>query len=213
MALGADSFCWGASLGGSKGKESACTAGDPGLITGSKKDSLEKGMTALSSILAWRIPWTEEPGGLQSIGSQRVGHEWATFTSLYLFLSSIKFLFISFFRVCWPLSPLRLPPPNLLISGCYSFQFRAVYSLILCVPHCFATSYSIPDLLSFLFSQVSLPLIHSTFWRWVGGFCRKINTRRADGLSLEYRKQDLQLTTGTEFPEEGSYQSIQLPRI
>ena len=36
---------------------------------------LEKGLTAHSSILAWRIPWTEEPGGLQSIGSQRVGHD------------------------------------------------------------------------------------------------------------------------------------------
>ena len=34
------------------------------------EDPLEKGMTAHSSILAWRIPWTEEPGGLQSIGSQ-----------------------------------------------------------------------------------------------------------------------------------------------
>ena len=38
------------------------------------KDALEKGMAAHSSILAWRIPWTEEPGGLQSLGSQRVGH-------------------------------------------------------------------------------------------------------------------------------------------
>ena len=36
------------------------------------EDSLEKGMTTLSSILAWRILWTEEPGGLQSMGSQRV---------------------------------------------------------------------------------------------------------------------------------------------
>ena len=36
---------------------------------------LEKGMATYSSILAWRIPWTEEPGGLQSIGSQRVGHD------------------------------------------------------------------------------------------------------------------------------------------
>ena len=35
---------------------------------------LEKGMETHSSILAWRIPWTEEPGGLQSIGAQRVGH-------------------------------------------------------------------------------------------------------------------------------------------
>ena len=36
------------------------------------EDPLEEGMTAHSNILAWRIPWTEEPGGLQSIGSQRV---------------------------------------------------------------------------------------------------------------------------------------------
>ena len=39
------------------------------------EDPLEKGMATHSSILAWEIPWTEEPGGLQSIGSQRVGHD------------------------------------------------------------------------------------------------------------------------------------------
>ena len=39
------------------------------------EDPLEKGMVTHSSILSWRIPWTEEPGGLQSIGSQRVGHD------------------------------------------------------------------------------------------------------------------------------------------
>ena len=39
------------------------------------EDLLEEGMATHSSILAWRIPWTEEPGGLQSIGSQRVGHD------------------------------------------------------------------------------------------------------------------------------------------
>ena len=37
--------------------------------------SLEKGMATHSNILAWRIPWTEEPGGLQAMGSQRVGHD------------------------------------------------------------------------------------------------------------------------------------------
>ena len=40
-----------------------------------QEDPLEKGMATHSSILAWRIPWTEEPGRLQSIGSQRVGHD------------------------------------------------------------------------------------------------------------------------------------------
>ena len=39
------------------------------------EDPIEKGMAAHSSILAWRIPWTEEPGGPQSLESQRVGHD------------------------------------------------------------------------------------------------------------------------------------------
>ena len=39
-----------------------------------QEDPLEKGMATHSNILAWRIPWTEEPGWLQSMGSQRVGH-------------------------------------------------------------------------------------------------------------------------------------------
>ena len=44
------------------------------------EDPLEKGMATHSSIPAWRIPWTEEPGGLQSMGSQRVGQDRATNT-------------------------------------------------------------------------------------------------------------------------------------
>ena len=43
-----------------------------------QEDPLEKGMATQSSILAWRIPWTEEPSGLQSMGSQRIGHNLAT---------------------------------------------------------------------------------------------------------------------------------------
>ena len=47
---------------------------------------LEKGMATHSSILAWRIQWTEEPGGLQSMRLQRVGHNWVTFTfALYIY--------------------------------------------------------------------------------------------------------------------------------
>ena len=45
-----------------------------------REDPLEKGMATCFSILAWRIPWTEEPGGLQSMGSQRVEHDWMTNT-------------------------------------------------------------------------------------------------------------------------------------
>ena len=57
--------------GGSDGKESACNVGDLHSIPGSE-DPLEKGMATHSSILAWRIPWTEEPGGLQSMQLQEL---------------------------------------------------------------------------------------------------------------------------------------------
>ena len=57
--------------GGSNDKESTCDSGDSGLIPGSGRST---GEGNVPSILAWRIPWTEEPGGLQSMGSQAVGH-------------------------------------------------------------------------------------------------------------------------------------------
>ena len=66
-------------IGGSDGKEFACNAGDLGSIPGSGR-SCGKGMATHSIILAWRIPWTEEPGELQSVGLQRVGHYWMTNT-------------------------------------------------------------------------------------------------------------------------------------
>ena len=61
--------------GGSNGKESACSAGDLGSIPGLGKNPLEKGLATRSSIIAWEIPRTEEPGGLQSVGSQRVRND------------------------------------------------------------------------------------------------------------------------------------------
>ena len=70
--------------GGSDNKESPWSAGNPGQSL-SWEDLLEKGMATHSSILAWRIPWIEEPGGLQSIGSQRVWHNWAPNTFTFFF--------------------------------------------------------------------------------------------------------------------------------
>ena len=60
--------------GGSDGKELTCDVGDliPSL---SWEDPVEEVMATHSSILAWRIPWTEEPGGIQSMGSQRIRHD------------------------------------------------------------------------------------------------------------------------------------------
>ena len=57
-------------LGSSDGKESACNEGDV-----ASENPLEEEMATYPSILAWRSPWTEQPGGLQSMGSQRVRHD------------------------------------------------------------------------------------------------------------------------------------------
>ena len=67
-----------------------------------QEDPLEEVMATHSSILAWRIPWTEEPGGLQSIGSQGVGHhwsDWAYMNTYYVGLNKVP--------------PPRCPCPNL----------------------------------------------------------------------------------------------------
>ena len=58
-----------------------------------QEDLLEKEMATHSSILAWRIPWTEELGGLQSMESQRAGHDWMTSPSLWV--SSVESLWAS----------------------------------------------------------------------------------------------------------------------
>ena len=60
-------------------KESACNAGDPGSIGKIpwRRDRLPTPVAPHSSTLAWKIPWMEEPGGLQSMGSHRVGHDWS----------------------------------------------------------------------------------------------------------------------------------------
>ena len=61
---------------------------------------LEKAMAPHASTLAWKIPWTEEPGGLQSVGSPRVGHDWATSLSLFTFMH---------WRRKWQPTPVLLP--------------------------------------------------------------------------------------------------------
>ena len=65
-----------------------------------KMRTSEKAMAPHSSILAWKIPWTEEPGGLQSVGSWRIGHNWATSLSLFTFMH---------WRRKWQPTPVFLP--------------------------------------------------------------------------------------------------------
>ena len=83
----------------------------------SREDPLEEGMAIHSSILAWRIPWTEEPGGLRSIESQRVGHDWSDLARLVLVLSEPPGKPLSLerkLRVSNPLLPFPSGPSSLL---------------------------------------------------------------------------------------------------
>jgi len=63
-----------------------CTMQETRARSLGQADPLEKEMATHSSILAWRIPWMEKPGRLQSMRSQRVGHDWATSLSFFHFL-------------------------------------------------------------------------------------------------------------------------------
>ena len=87
--------------GGSDGKESACNARDAGSFPGSGRSPGEGNGYPLQ-YLAWKISWTEEPGELKSMGSQRVGHNRAnnTFT-FHSAASRIKIHFFSYFSSFW----------------------------------------------------------------------------------------------------------------
>ena len=70
------------------------------FFNGSACSFREKAMATHSSTLAWKIPWAEEPGRLQSLGLQRVGHDWATSLSLFTFMH---------WRRKWQPTPVFLP--------------------------------------------------------------------------------------------------------
>ena len=72
------------------------------------KDPLEEGIATHSSILAWRIQWTEGPGGLQSIGSQRVGHDWSSLACMHMW----KWESLSHVHLCDPMDCGPWNPPG-----------------------------------------------------------------------------------------------------
>ena len=126
--------------GGSDSKESVCNAEDPGLIPGSGRSPGE-GNSNHSSVLAWRIPWTEETGGLQSVGSQRSG------TSLWDLMRTHA---RKRPRKVWARQPLqaRLAPSHLCslhsIHKDLSLDGKAVFSLLpqdssICCPACMSS--------------------------------------------------------------------------
>ena len=88
----------------SDSKEAACNAGDTSLIPGSGRSPGE-GIATHCSIIAWRIPWTEEPGRLQSMGLQRDRPEWVANTFTLTVSKLMQFLPPSDFRFCLLSSP------------------------------------------------------------------------------------------------------------
>ena len=134
-------------------------------------------MSTHSSTLAWKIPWTEDPGGLQSMGLQRVGHDWATSLSLsrllITFLPRSNCLLISWLRSpsAVILEPLFLLFPHLFAMKRWDQMPRSQFS------ECWALSELCHSLLS-LSSRGSLVPLHflpldgsnfiTTWWQFVG---------------------------------------------
>ena len=134
---------------GSDSKMSAYNVGDLGSIPGSGR-SPGKG-NGNSSTLAWKIPWAEDPGRLQSMGSQRVGHDWAISLSFFFcmksslgisnFLEEISCLshsvvFLYFFAL--------ITEEGFLISPCYSLELciQMGISFLFSLAFCFSSFHS-----------------------------------------------------------------------
>ena len=115
------------------------------ILSLDREDPLEEGMATHSNILAWRIPWTEVPGGLHSVGLQSVGHNWSNLTGVHacLIVCSLmspfcKFLslfnrFIHIFSIIWLMITsveFSLSGPPITSMICF-FGFQFITSLCL----------------------------------------------------------------------------------
>ena len=114
-----------------------------------QEDPLEKEMATHSSVLAWRIPWTEEPGRLQSMGSQRVSHDLATSLSFLSFFSVIVLIGSDAEGNCMPIAaakslqlcltqcgPIDGRPPGSVVPGILqarTLEWVAIHFLLQCV--------------------------------------------------------------------------------
>ena len=126
-----------------------------------REDPLEKEMAIDSSTLAWKIPWMEEPDRLQSMGSQRVGHDWATSLSLFTFSSVTHLCLI----LC---NPKDCSIPGLSITNSQKFlKLMFIYSvmpsnhLILCHPLLLPSTF--PSIRVFS-NELALHIRWSKYW-------------------------------------------------
>ena len=147
-----------------------------------QEDPLEKEMETHSSILAWKIPWTEEPGGPQSMGSQKVGHNWVTNTHTHTHTHVYMYVInaVSQFS-CSVVSDSATPwtaahQASLYIT--YSWSLLKLMSiesvkpsnhLILCRPHPFQPS--IFASIRVFFSESVLPIRWPNYWSFSFSIC------------------------------------------
>ena len=140
---------------GSTGKEWTCNAGetgDTGFDPWIRKIPWEGGKATNFSILAWRRSWTEEPSGLQSIGFQRVGHDWMN--------THIKFRieFIDIHKTtCWAFGGECIDPFSIMINHFY--RFLSAISILRCETHIFRLGFSL-NLRTGVPSAELLPMFH-----------------------------------------------------
>ena len=147
-------------LCGSDGKESACNARNLGSIPRSGR-SLEKGMATHCSILAWRIPWTEEPGRLPSMGLQRIGHDWVTNTFTFTYV--LEHALCRFVLLCFALSSQfesKLPEGTELVN------FVTEFSPFLSVGILYIFIEWINLQLTLLITFISFNVFSYTFYTW-----------------------------------------------
>ena len=109
------------------------------------EDLLEKGMDTHSSILAWRTPWTEEPGGLPSMGSQRVRHAWTTNHASAAYEIKVSIILVFSFPGESLLLPLLLPLP-LIKWQCMSASFSQCTIIFHWNLYSFLQQYHVADL-------------------------------------------------------------------
>ena len=95
-----------------------------------QEDLLEKGMASHSSIFAWRISWTEVPGGLQSMGSWRVGHHWSNWASMQWIFGFLKDVVLAL-KIASGACFMSLMSHHLLCGGCSSVATLVVNKFLL----------------------------------------------------------------------------------
>ena len=145
-------------------------------------------MASHSSTLAWKIPWAEEPGGLQSMGSRRVGHDWATLLSLFTFMH---------WRRKWQPTPVFLPGESqgwgawwaavygvaqsqTRLKWLSSISIKMVYQLMR-VNCCIKQSLCLSELAQ---ERIIFHSCHSSnHWKWLG-CCLGLTPYRISGTKL-----------------------------